>query len=101
MKSQKKSSGVLPLKEKIHSLLEQKVSDLSSRLNEELTTKDVDVLLKLANLRDRLGGRPMLAASIAVIEELLIFLDGRDRELKGRLEEHLAEFFAKMRADYE
>jgi len=89
------------LQEKINSLLEQKVEEIYRRMGEELDGKDIEVLIKLANLQDKLGGRPVLAASIAVVEELLIFMEECDEELKQQLEEHLPEFFAHMRANYE
>jgi len=88
------------LQEKINFLLEQKVEEIYRRMGEELEGKDIEVLIKLANLQDKLGGRPVLAASITVVEELLIFLEEFDEELKQQLEEHLPEFFAHMRANY-
>ncbi len=88
------------LQEKINFLLEQKVEEIYRRTGEELDGKDIEVLIKLANLQDKLGGRPILAASIAVIEELLIFMEECDEELKEQMEEYLPEFFAHMRANY-
>ena len=89
------------LQEKINFLLERKLEEIYCRTGEELDGKDIEVLIKLANLQDKLGGRPILAASITVIEELLIFLEECDEELKQQLGEYLPEFFAHMRDNYE
>ncbi len=91
----------ISIQEKVNVLLEQKVEEISSKMGEELTTKDIDVLIKLANLREKIGGRPVLAASIAIVEELLAFLQECDDELGRRLEEHLEGFFSRMRSNYE
>lgn len=90
------------LAQKINSLLSSKVDELSRLIGEDITAKDIDVIIKLVNLKDKVsGGRPVLSVSVTVMEELLSFLDESDSEMKMRIEERLPEFFARLRENYE